>query len=80
MSPPNDPPAPASVGAFLEQLNRELGLSLPVDIPPTSALGALWAQEVAVVRHPEPGVLYRATTTLRLDDRVDGTLSIDVYG
>jgi hypothetical protein len=68
-----------SVGDFMDRLNRELGLSLPVSLPPSTALGALWAQPVAVVADPEPGVLYRATTTLPLHDQVDGVFSIDVY-
>lgn len=78
MSPASDP-AVRSVGDFIDRLNREFGLSLPVSLPTSTALGALWAQPVAVVPDPEPGVLYRATTTLPLNERVDGLLSIDVY-
>lgn len=78
MSPASDL-AVRSVGDFMDRLNREFGLSLPVSLPPSTALGALWAQPVAVVSDPEPGVLYRATTTLPLDDPVNGLLSIDVY-
>lgn len=70
-----------SVADVARQMNASYGAALPTDLPPGTVLGTLWAMAVVVARAPAPGVLYRATASVRyrFAGGLEGTLWIEIH-